>query len=80
MTEPALFNVIELLTDVPEHNQLIGSQGTIIECYGDNDFEVEFSNEDGEATAQFALSRRQPLFGSRLPNNGCRLPKKLLEF
>lgn len=59
MIEPALFDVIELLIDVPEHNQTVGSQGTIVECYSSNDFEVEFSNEDGETTALFALSREQ---------------------
>ncbi len=59
MTNPELFDIIELLVDIPEYNQSIGSQGTIVECYDDNSFEIEFSNEDGETTALFALSRQQ---------------------
>ncbi|MGD1895691.1 MAG: DUF4926 domain-containing protein [Phormidesmis sp.] len=59
MSKPELFDVIELLVDVPEHQQSIGTQGTIVECYDDGAFEVEFANADGETTALFALTHQQ---------------------
>lgn len=59
MIKPELFDIVELLVNLPEHNQFIGSQGAIVECYDDRNFEIEFSNEDGETTALCTLSDRQ---------------------
>ncbi len=33
MTEPELFDLIELLIYLPEDNLCAGVQGTIVECY-----------------------------------------------
>ena len=44
---------------LPEQKQLIGTQGTIVECHDPKHFEVEFSNEDGETTALCVLSSQQ---------------------
>ena len=38
MTQPELFDVVELLVDLPEHNLRAGVQGAIVECYQDNNF------------------------------------------
>ena len=59
MTQPELFDVVELLVDLPEHNLRAGVQGAIVECYQDNNYEVEFSNSNGETLALYALSARQ---------------------
>ena len=57
--KPELLDVIELLVNLPEHQQSIGAQGTIVECHDLNHFEVEFSNEDGETTALCVLTPQQ---------------------
>ncbi|WP_245555410.1 DUF4926 domain-containing protein, partial [Baaleninema simplex] len=48
--EPEVFDIVELLVNVPDRHCAIGSQGTIVECLDDNHFEVEFVNENGETT------------------------------
>ena len=59
MTEPELFDVIELLVDLPEDNLRAGVQGAIVECYDDSHYEVEFTNQDGETLALCTLSPKQ---------------------
>ena len=59
MTHPELFDVVELLLDLPEFNLRAGIQGAIVECYRDNNYEVEFSNSDGETLALCSLSTQQ---------------------
>jgi hypothetical protein len=56
MTEAELFDVIELLIDLPEDNLSAGVRGAIVECYDDSKYEVEFTNEDGESLALCTLS------------------------
>ncbi len=58
-TQPELLDIIELLVNLPEFNQFIGTQGTIVESHDRNNFEVEFSNKDGETTALCVLSSQQ---------------------
>jgi len=48
MTQPELFDVIELLRDLPEDNLSVGDRGAILECYDDSKYKVKFTNEDGE--------------------------------
>lgn len=57
--KPELFDIVELLVNLPEHQQSIGTQGTIVECHDLNHFEVEFSNKAGETTALCVLSPQQ---------------------
>jgi len=59
MNSPELLDIVELLVNLPEHQQMMGSQGTIVECYDHNHFEVEFSNELGETTALCPLAANQ---------------------
>jgi hypothetical protein len=35
MSKTELFDIIELLVDVPEYNLKVETQGTIVECYED---------------------------------------------
>lgn len=59
MIKPELFDIVELLVNIPQHNQLIGNQGTIVECFDDGKYEVEFSNKNGETLAICTLSSQQ---------------------
>jgi hypothetical protein len=59
MIKPELFDLIELIVNLPAVNQFVGSQGTIVECFNDGKYEIEFTNEDGETIAQCALSSEQ---------------------
>jgi hypothetical protein len=59
MNQPELLDIVELVVNIPEHQQVIGSQGTIVECHDENNFEVEFTNNRGETTALCPLSTDQ---------------------
>jgi Domain of unknown function (DUF4926) len=65
MKNPELFDVIELLIDLPAHNLSAGDRGAICEEYNNSQYEVEFTNSDGESIALVALSLAEPL-GTRL--------------
>ena len=58
MTKPELFDLIELLVDLPEYNLRAEIQGAIVECYSDGKH-VEFTNQDGETLALSTLSSEQ---------------------
>jgi hypothetical protein len=45
----ALLKIV--LMDLPEENLRAGVRGAIVECYDDSKYEVEFTNEEGEALA-----------------------------
>ncbi len=59
MIEPELFDVIELLVDLPEENLCAGVRGAIVECYENGKYEVEFTNEEGETLALSTLSSKE---------------------
>ena len=45
---PDLGDVIEIVIDIPGKNLRAGMQGTIVHCYADQAYEVEFTNDEGE--------------------------------
>lgn len=57
--EVELFDVIELLTDLPEQSLRAGSRGAVVVCHPDGVYEVEFTNRDGETVALCPLSHQQ---------------------
>jgi Domain of unknown function (DUF4926) len=59
MIEPELFDIVELLIDLPEKVLQAGMQGAIVECFGSNTFEVEFSNDEGETIKILPLKSSQ---------------------
>ena len=59
MTKPELFDIIELLVDVPEYNLKVATQGAIVECYEDKSYEIEFMNSQGATKLTCALSEKQ---------------------
>jgi hypothetical protein len=56
--KPELYDVVELLVDLPERNLQAGMQGTILEDYG-TAYEVEFANSQGETIEHLALKPEQ---------------------
>jgi len=59
-----LLDVVALTSDLPQHNLSCGEIGTVVECYPDSVFEVEFVAQDGYTYALIPL-RSQAL----APNN-----------
>lgn len=56
-----LLDVVALTTDIPEHCLERGEIGVVVECYPDNEFEVEFVAEDGYTYALVTLRGDQLL-------------------
>jgi hypothetical protein len=54
-----LGDLIELITDIPEKNLHSGMLGAIVHCHNENNYEIEFNNEDGETLACLALEKNQ---------------------
>jgi hypothetical protein len=59
MIEPELFDIVELLIDLPDRGLRAGMQGAIVECFGNHAFEVEFSNDEGETIEMLPLKSSQ---------------------
>ena len=57
--QPALFDTVELLVDLPAHNLRSGSLGAIVHAYDNGTYEVEFTNTEGETIALCPLSTEQ---------------------
>ena len=58
MNQPQLFDIVELLVDIPQQNIKAGMQGAIVEVYGDRNYEIDISNSDGETLALCTLSSK----------------------
>jgi Domain of unknown function (DUF4926) len=56
MNNPELFDIVELLVDLPSHQLSVGDRGAICEEHGNSQYEVEFTNAEGETIALVALS------------------------
>jgi hypothetical protein len=59
MKSPELFDVVELLVNLPEAGLQLGAQGAIVEQYPDQSYEVEFANGTGETIALVTLAAAQ---------------------
>ncbi len=55
MNEIKVLDVVALTEDVPEHKLRRGEVGTVVERWKDGAYEVEFSDDSGEAYAFTAL-------------------------
>lgn len=54
-----LLDTVALAEDLPQRNLRQGEVGTVVEILDPNVFEVEFSDDDGETYAEFALRNDQ---------------------
>jgi len=52
-------DVIELIVNIPDRNLRAGDRGTIVHCHTYDDYEVEFTNEDGETIDFLSLGPKQ---------------------
>jgi len=59
MTKPTLFDVIEVVVEIPDHQLYPGARGAIVQCHADGTYEVEFTNEAGETETLCPLSAEQ---------------------
>ncbi|NJL47016.1 MAG: DUF4926 domain-containing protein [Leptolyngbyaceae cyanobacterium SM2_5_2] len=59
MIRPELFDVVELLVELPNTEAKPGSLGTIVEEYEGHAYEVEFANSEGETIDMRALTPDQ---------------------
>ena len=57
--KPRMFDVIRLLVNLPEHDLQQDAEGTIVECYPDDTYEIEFDDESGGTLALCSLSSDQ---------------------
>ncbi|HVG29275.1 MAG TPA: DUF4926 domain-containing protein [Pyrinomonadaceae bacterium] len=61
MDEIKVLDVVAVTEDVPEHGLRRGEVGTVVDRWKDGVFEVEFSDDTGEAYAFAALRSDQLL-------------------
>ena len=54
-----LFDVIELIIDMPERNLRAGIRGTVVHCHSETAFEIEFANEEGETLDLWSFTTDQ---------------------
>lgn len=54
-----MLDVVSATVDSPAFGIKAGDVGTIVEVYGDGEYEVEFCNEKGETMAAFAMQEQQ---------------------
>lgn len=64
MEEIKVLDVVAVTEDIPEHGLRRGEVGTVVERWKDGAYEVEFSDDTGEAYAFVALRPDQliPLY------------------
>jgi len=54
-----ILHVVALTVDLPDKGLSRGQVGTVVEMLGPDVFEVEFSDDEGRAYAQLALTNDQ---------------------
>ena len=59
MIKPELYDVVEIITELPEYNLHAGTRGTVVLQYSDEDFEIEFEDEEGNSLAICTLPLHQ---------------------
>lgn len=55
MADLELLSVVALMRDMPEAGLVRGQVGTVVEAFGPEVFEVEFSDDSGRTYASLAL-------------------------
>ena len=59
MDEIKVLDVVAVTEDIPQHGLRRGEVGTVVERWKDGAYEVEFSDDTGEAYAFVALNAEQ---------------------
>ena len=55
---PDIGDIIEVVTDIPEKNLRAGVRGAVVHCHGNDFYEIEFTDENGETLDFSALNAR----------------------
>ncbi len=65
-----ILDVVAVVEEIPEHGLKRGEVGTVVDRWKDGTFEVEFSDDTGEAYAFVALHPKQimPLYYRKTQN------------
>lgn len=58
-SRPDLFDVVELLVDIPVRNLRVGDRGTVVDRYPDGAVEVEFVTKEGKTLASCPVTHEQ---------------------
>ncbi len=66
---PKLFDVVAILTDIPQQQVRRGMVGTVVEELSNNHYLVEFCNQDGETLALVPLNETDVLLLERITVN-----------
>ena len=64
--EVNILDAVAVIEDLPEHGLRRGEVGTVVDAWKDGAFEVEFSDESGEAYAFIAIRAEKELWGSEI--------------
>jgi len=56
---PDIGDIIEIAADIPKKNLRAGAQGAIVHCHGNDFYEVEFTDDEGETLDFSALHAKQ---------------------
>ncbi len=54
-----LLDTVALAEDIPDRNLHQGEVGTVVEMLGADVYEIEFSDDEGQTYAEFALRNNQ---------------------
>lgn len=52
---PDIGDIIELVIDIPEKNLRAGVRGAVVHCHGNDAYEIEFTDDEGETLDFLAL-------------------------
>jgi len=56
-----ILDVVAILIDIPEKRIVKGQVGTVVEDLDDNNFEIEFSDDEGKAIAMASVETKDLL-------------------
>ncbi|MBF0389841.1 MAG: DUF4926 domain-containing protein [Desulfamplus sp.] len=55
---PNIGDIIELITNIPEKTLSVGMRGVVVHSHGDDVYEIEFTNEEGETLDFTSLNKK----------------------
>ena len=53
---PDIGDIIEIVRDIPKKNLRAGTRGAVVHCHGNDFYEIEFTDKDGETLDFLALN------------------------
>ena len=53
--KPDIGDIVEIIIDIPEKNLRAGVWGAVVYCHGNNAYEIEFADDEGETLDFLAM-------------------------